>query len=464
MAIPTTQAFEEFIGNIRIVTQPEGPAELFASAVGMPRLFLEYRSTALSLDSVLRVISRELNDRGCVSTPSVALAVLGAIACTHSGNSSVVEHANACLANTLTADLLQYLVLPTLCRPDYELVFDEFNIRPFNPERLRYWAERGGSRFPLDLAALKGRTALERDRIPTRLLDWDGMPPAAWRAAKAQQESLPQILQDVYYAAVAEHYFKEIPTVLRERAVVLEAAGFMHVDVESLLDAVLSQRLALFRWRHDAGQRTWAVLSGVGGLNVNLVPPALLKQCRAWLQETLGFVRLDLDKPLDRTVGAFCSLLQRAHDHRLNQRANEASLHFVIAMDFVLGDERRSTESIAERAAVLTYRSVGRTLEEQTRRVKQVYGSRSKYVHEGRSIPDADIEDAERIATHVLWTLLSICGAGKISTTSDWLRSIDFVLASLRDCRTVPEADFVTIGVAPLGTARTPPNRVTGPL
>ena len=461
MAIPVTELFEEFIGKSRVVERPTGTATLLSMAVGQPTFYLEYPDTALTLDSVLRVISRELTDKGCAAPRNVAIATLAAIVTTIEAGASAVEHANACLSHVHGCDVFQYLVLPSTCRRDYETVFGEFRIGPFDPERLLYWGRRGGSSYPLDLNSLAGRTALERDRFSTRLLNWDAMPVTAWRAAQSRHELLPQAVQDIYYAAVSNHHFREIPMLMRDRTRVLAAGSLVHVDVESLFDSMFSQRFGLFRWQSNSGrQRTWAVLSTMGGFNINLVPPELVARCRSWLKDKIGFVELHPSKPLDRTLDAFCGLLQRAHDHRLSDRPDEAALHFVIAIDFLLGSERRSTESVTERAAVIAHRPFGRPLEDQARRIRQVYDARSKYVHEGRAIPEGEIVEAERVAMEILWALLAVSGKGTLASTAEWLKKIDYVLAALRDLRIVPEEEFEAIGIARLGVPRVPPNRV----
>jgi hypothetical protein len=89
-----------------------------------------------------------------------------------------------------------------------------------------------------------------------------------------------------------------------------------------------------------------------------------------------------------------------------------------------------------------------------------MYGARSKYVHEGRAIPEADIVEAERVAMEVLWALLAVTGGGRLASTSEWLKKIDYVLAAVRDGRVVPEEDFSLVGIAPSGVVRVPPNRV----
>lgn len=460
MAIPNNQLFEEFIAKARVIERPSGPAVLFSAGVGRPPLYLEYPDIELTLPAVLRVVSRELAQQGCAASPKIAIAVLGIVAATRADSVAAVEHANRCLSQVHTSELHQYLVLPTPCRRGYEAVFGEFRVRPFDPERLLYWSRRGGSSYPLDLSQLAGKAALERERFSTRVLNCDTLLAEDW-AATNQNDDLPAAVQDAYYSAVFEHHIEQIPGLLRRNLLVLEAGALVHFDIESLFGAVFGQRIGLFQWLSATGrQRTWAVLSSVSGLNINLVPPDLLTECRLWLREVIGFSNLDLARPLDRTIDTFCTLLQRAHQHRMGGRGDEAALHFVIALDFVLGTEGRSAESVAERAAVVAHRPLGRSVQDQVRRVKQLYDARSKYVHEGRPIPVEEIKEAEQVAMEVLWALLTVSAKETLSNTSEWLRKINYVAAALKDGRPIPEAEFAVLGMAAEGVHRVPPNRV----
>lgn len=90
----------------------------------------------------------------------------------------------------------------------------------------------------------------------------------------------------------------------------------------------------------------------------------------------------------------------------------------------------------------------------------RLYDARSKYVHEGRAIPETEILEAESVAMEVLWALLAVSGAGTLATTSEWLKKIDYVLAALRDGRVIPDEDFQSVGIAKSGVARVPPNHI----
>jgi hypothetical protein len=114
VAIPNTELFEDFISKSQVVEHPVGPAVLFSASLGRPTLYLEYPSLDLTLDGVIRVISRDLDEHGCAANRAIAVTVLGTIAATRTDNGFAVDHANRCLAGIHACELQQYLVLPSL--------------------------------------------------------------------------------------------------------------------------------------------------------------------------------------------------------------------------------------------------------------------------------------------------------------------------------------------------------------
>jgi hypothetical protein len=92
--------------------------------------------------------------------------------------------------------------------------------------------------------------------------------------------------------------------------------------------------------------------------------------------------------------------------------------------------------------------------------VRQIYDARSKYVHEGRPITAEHISEAEQVAMHVLWALLKVSGAGRLSSTSEWHTKINYVAAAMKDAREIPETDLDVLGIVASPDERVPPNRV----
>jgi hypothetical protein len=162
--------FEQFLSGIRIVDRQGESAVVLTSAFGRPTLYVEYPKSELPFDAVVRIVRKELTQRDCPTSEGVAIAVIANSVASRPNHPSNVEHLNQCLSNIHSAKLHQYVVLPIPCRPDYEAVFGPIKIHPFNPERLLYWAKRGGSPYPIDVSRLAGNTALERDAFATSLL------------------------------------------------------------------------------------------------------------------------------------------------------------------------------------------------------------------------------------------------------------------------------------------------------
>lgn len=103
----------------------------------------------------------------------------------------------------------------------------------------------------------------------------------------------------------------------------------------------------------------------------------------------------------------------------------------MIALEFVFGEKGRSTDSVADRAGVLTYQSDDKNYDAHRRRIRSLYDARGKYVHQGKHISSMDAEEIERVATQVLWSFLSVAAEGARATTEEWLRQIDYVRAAI---------------------------------
>ncbi len=119
MALPESQAFEDFLADARVVAeQPaSGPRELVQQSAGSPlgpgsELWLAYPSGALQLNSVLKKVEEGLAEVGAPSSRSVALAVLVLIVGTK-GTTRHVEHANRLLREVRQAELSFNFVSPT---------------------------------------------------------------------------------------------------------------------------------------------------------------------------------------------------------------------------------------------------------------------------------------------------------------------------------------------------------------
>jgi len=326
MPIPPSDVLESFMEATKLVaTKPNGPFVEFSGGVASqyqaPLLFLSYPEVGMKLESVLKRIASELDHVGCSSDYGIALAVLGILAETWDHElSSFVAHTNDCFSFIRQTQYFHCVALPNRPNPEYEIKISEFTLKAFDPDKLLYWASRGGSSYPIDLTKLKGCIALEQAPLELKLIDWDEVPGCMLMLKKWSTTEISSSIMDVYYQAVAYHHTKQIPNLVKERLLVLEGGGLVRFDIHGLLSSVMAQHIGLFRWHGKAGYRSWAMLNQLSVFHMNFYPPRLMSDCEDWLSSELGFEGLSLARPIDSTISSYCRFLQRAQSLRMAPR------------------------------------------------------------------------------------------------------------------------------------------------
>jgi hypothetical protein len=463
--IPPNDAFESFITGCYVTEDRTRSSciplsisgDLTFSGGELPQLFLGYPETGMQIDSVLRKIEDFYARQGCPATRRLLVATLALLAETRGASSTAVTHSNACLSSTMRGRLLQCIVFPGRPRQGYAAVIGRYTIKPFNPDKLLYWAERCKSAFPIDLRTLAGWATLEREFDDLLIVDWTGEGRGRSLATKVG-EQIAFYLVDTYFSEMAHAHAMKMKVDLKRDALLLESSGWTWIGVDELLGTLLLKQVSYFTWKVQSITAGWATFSDQRGLHVNFVPPQVIEGCREWIKDELGFVESSNNSgPFDQSINTYCTFLQRAHGHRLQGRQDEAFLHFAIALDLLLGSEGRSQESVAERSALLVHGQLGLSLDQQVQTMKRLYHVRSKYVHEGRSVIDKDAVEIESVCTQVLWALLACTSRGIVREVDDWLARIDYLNAAQRAAKVLPEAELNAIGVPNDGTRRQTP-------
>ena len=466
MPIPNNELFESFLSKTKLVKHiPASPFVefLLGDAPNLQSdvtlLYLSYPEMELKLDSLLHKIESELVSLGCSSNQEIALATLVIIVETKDPEIPLVTHVNQCLSLVNKAKLHMQVVAPNKPKPGYRLQIAEFVLRAFNPEKILYWADRGGSSYPVDLMQYRDWIALERTPFDTTIIDWDKVPGLHGFSEKWGEELAIRILDNYYHAVFVDH-LDEIPDLIKERLLILESGALVHVDIKSFINTLLSKQIGLFQWQTSRKPRSWAVLREYSTVGMDFLPPKVYSDCEEWLGKELGFKELSDEKQLDQSIKSYCTFLQRAHTHRHSGRTDEAFLHFIFAIDLLFGTERHSTKSICLRVSTLVYRQLENDFKEQVNIVKRLYDRRSKYVHKGKSADKNDIEEAEKVCIEVLWCLLAVSGSGKVDDRSSWLKQLDFVSGGIEASKSISDSDIQFLGIPALGSKRIPPNRV----
>jgi len=466
--IPANAAFEEFLSGCTTVREQPGGSyvplsdrpKFLRDGSEAPQLYLAYPDGPLQLESVITKVSHAIVQSGCSASRSLALATLALITETRPAELGAVVHANRCLASTHTCRMMQSVVIPASPPSTYELRFSTYALRRFNPEKLLYWANRCKAAYPIDIRELRGWVALEREVAEVSLIDWQRKIPMQPLIAKWGANIAQDLLVDGYYSEVAQTYADQVKENLKRDVLVLESGAMLWLDLDSLLGNPFTKLITLLQWMTDSGPAGWALYSSQIGLHINLTPAETVKANREWLLSELGFSGLTDSNKLHRLVATYCRFLQTAHGHRIDGRRDESFLHFAIALDLLVGSEGRSSDSVSQRAAVLTHRQLGTSLDEETQCLKRLYGIRSKLVHEGRSVRAEDLYELEHVCTEVLWAVLATSAKTEIDSVEKWIQKIEYLNAALRAGVTLAESEFQMVGIPEPGHSRKPPVRV----
>ena len=144
-------------------------------------------------------------------------------------------------------------------------------------------------------------------------------------------------------------------------------------------------------------------------------------------------------------LSPFCTLIQgiarsisRSWTHAYEGRLDEAFLFMIIALEQVFSERSATTQAVASRTAVVTYRALQKQFGEAQKMLLQLYDKRSRLVHGGKPVEYADFECANEVAKCVLETLLRLsCELADDSeldaetTHRDWLKKLDFIKAAI---------------------------------
>lgn len=279
MALPDP-AFEDFLAGARVVAEEpaSGPRELVRRSPGSGlrpgyEVWLAYPSGALQLDSVLKKVGEGLTAVGAPSSRSIALAVLVLIVGTK-GTTGHVEHANQLLREVRQAELSFNFVSPTPpptadVRADYGAI----KVEPFDPARLEYWAERGGSRWPIAPRDVRGRAAFVSRMRGVTLINTDRLPGAERLFKNWPGDAI--ILLDPYFQSVTDALLDHLKTDTAQRLGLVEAAGIAAFDFSSMVN--WSWGIHLFTWpsSRESSAGSWAIFQ-------NTPPAKTLQDARHW--------------------------------------------------------------------------------------------------------------------------------------------------------------------------------------
>ena len=365
------------------------------------------------------------------------------------GLSEHVRHANRLLKELRPAQVSLNFVSPAPnASPDIDISADYgvVKIEPFDASRLQYWARKGGSSWPFDIGALRGRPAIRSQERGVSLINTERLPGLDRLMSKWQGSS--NQLVDAYYQAAVDVTADKVGSTIRRRLSLAEAAGIAGIDKSLVIERLLGVHLVTWSSSGVGSSGSWAVLR-LPGVTLNWPEGRAWRRAQQWLHDEFGLDDLSGfdEQPLGAVAQTFAGLIQDARAHQTAGRVRESFLYFVIALDHLLGEDGRNLSTVADRTSVLTHRIRSKTFEEEVLCIKRVYDIRSRFVHSGVPVPPEHLLEADDITRCVLWAITHVVADQSAESRDTWVAKIDALAHLLRgDPSLALEDRFAAVG------------------
>jgi len=464
MPLPQSANFEALLGSF-VSDKPlqgDGWREFIAiptttvvqddARLELPAISFWYRDQSdLSVESLQKRVSSELAHQGHLSNLEMAAAVLGMFAYSKKSSSSAVQQFNDGL-RIVSADLNQFFIFPSLHALEYRFDVGPFSIGPFKAERLAYQSKKAGSdffgRYEESLRELS--LSVERKFHPVKVIDWREVIQTKWVATSPSANKARAQLIDVYFALLSAVHFQEFFAELQHVQELPMALGSGWLNLERLQEIFHAQRISVFLnigARRDGFVSPAATLQIAVGLGGGHIGIPFTEQ---YLRQHFRFERFQKAE-IYQSLRAFCHFLAKAVRHRDEGREAEAFLHYVIALDLLLGDTGESSATVSSRSAVLSFAALNRDYATLLTEMKRAYDARSKYVHEGRQPDSALLKMVESICREVAFCLLRLqCDVSNRQPgfRDRWFKDVDFMVAAVEAARPKTVDDLKRAGIA----------------
>jgi hypothetical protein len=417
----------------------------------LPAISFWYRDEGnLTVEALQKRVSSELTHQGHLSNPEIAAAILGMFAFSKKSCGSAVQQFNDGL-KVVSADLNQFFIFPAASPLQYRFDVGSFSIGPFKAERLAYQSKKAGSdffvRYEESLRQLP--LSVERKFRPVKVIDWHEVA-RTWVAGSDSAGKARTQLMSAYFALLAALHFQEFFAELQGVQEMPMALGSGWFNLERLQEILHSQRVSAFL---NIGGRADGFVSPAATLQIAIDlggAPLGIPFTEQYLREHFRFERFQ-SAEIHQSLRAFCHFLAKAVRHRDEGRQAEAFLHYIIALDLLLGDIGESSASVCSRSALLSFEALNRDYAALLQEMKRAYNARSKYVHEGRQPDYALLKIVEEICHEVAFCLLRLqrdISNHQPGFRDRWIKDVDFMVAAVEAVRPTIVDDLKRAGIA----------------
>ncbi len=394
------------------------------------KVFCPKPSQGATLNSLVKATGRMLSRAGHKEDDDISklLCIISCLAGEMPRNKNML---NALLASVVNGDANQYFVTAL---PIDQLSFKDFHLGPFKigrlpADRLAYQTNKAGSDYYSRCKPnVIGQLSISREPREVQVIDFRKV--FEFSHFIPSHRKLVEEAVEQYYGILSQAYFSDFWNELNEEQEIFVAAGASMIDDKSFQLSCLDQvtvylNLGALKTSYVASQRVFPKIE-LGAVDKSL-PEAASRLRAEFSFEHLG--RAEVHNLLRQ----FSRFLFSARRHSAEGKSDDAFLHKVIALDLLFGEKGESTTTVARRVAAIVHPGVMKDFDAAERHIRDLYESRSRYVHQGQPVTPSHSEGIDAVCDTVLKALLRLQrDRGDSFTAAGWVRDLDFVASAKR--------------------------------
>ncbi|MDO7876164.1 HEPN domain-containing protein [Hymenobacter sp. ASUV-10] len=464
MSLPTTTEFAEFLKGLcfskptggkykKLVVYEESIGQTATGKIKIPEVSLWYseETSPIRMQSFIEKVKKILAKNKHLASESIVRCILLIYAGHPKKSTKPVESFNEIVELIQEVQAFQYFVLPDIrgLFPD-DINFGDFTIGRLDENELRYKCQKAGSDYyELYKSDLHGKMVVKRQAINVHIINWHQF---SYKYSLISDATgwLNRVL--IYFECLSNELFEEFWKEFNEQQNLQIALGLPDIYDKTFRQLLNSEPITIFPNIEANGKRHGYVVPqkiGMLGISMDFDLGKKIDSLNQELAKEYNFSGFN-ETEIHKTIKSFAKFVAKAHRYLDDQKPDEGFVHFIIALDLLLGESSSSSKSVSERVAALVSLREGKEFEDVRKLVGKLYDARSKYVHEGQSVPDVYIQDTSNLCKTVLICLLSYqkhAIKDRDSTFEKWRKQLNLIVSSLVLEEPISDDFLLKIGV-----------------
>ena len=410
------------------------------------------KDAAIPFEDLIKKIELDLKHLKHQASPEIAKLFLFLYSFIPKTFENATQNFNKIYEEIEKCDVTQNIIFPMTHKGEIRYRLGCFQFGKFDMDKFESRCQKSGSAPPGKLD-LENRFSIERDYFQSYVLNHSRIhqlrgwfPPEFPAIEKFWNEYFAAIglkLKENFWDTFADE--QEIHTAHRG---ILMSTKYLKLQNNNLLTLFLNIG-GIEKSRVGYKNLGWLVSQGsVPSLDFGHIYEQFSLSAKE-LQEKYSFSGFK-EFELHQTIKNYVHFLSRAKDLNNENHIDDSFLNYIIALDLLLGDENELAKSVTFRTSVLTHKQFNNTFHQQKEKIKKLYKSRSKYVHEGKSVEENELNEIVEIVDEIfkcLMRLQNIKDAKEKKFREKWIKELDFLASAAEADRDISEEDFRNVGV-----------------